>query len=149
MDNISSKVRSENMSKIRSNNTKPELCIRSLLHAAGYRYRVNYKLVPGSPDIYFTRKKVAVFIHGCFWHRHDMCNYAYAPKSNVEFWNNKFSANMARDRKNKEKILSEGIRMLVIWECTIKECRKNKNLGHLLSEIEAFINNTQCNYLEL
>ena len=97
MDNKSPEERSRNMAAIRSKNTKPEIYFRKLLHAQGYRYSLNSKTVLGHPDIYLRKYNTAIFIHGCFWHRHSNCKYAYMPKSRVEFWQNKFEANAKRD----------------------------------------------------
>lgn len=116
----SSEERSRNMSAIRSRDTKPELYLRKLLFAEGLRYRKNVQKLPGCPDMYFARYRTAVFVHGCFWHRHSECKYAYTPKSRVEFWQKKFEANIRRDEVVRNELASVGIRCLVIWECTIK-----------------------------
>lgn len=99
MDTVTSEQRSKNMSAIRSKDTKPEIYFRKLLFSRGYRYRVNSKQVSGHPDIYLKKYNTAIFIHGCFWHRHEKCKYAYMPKSNVEFWNKKFDTNIRRDAR--------------------------------------------------
>lgn len=116
------------MSAIRSRDTKSEIYFRKLLFSRGYRYRVNSKQVSGHPDIYLRRYNTAIFIHGCFWHRHEKCKYAYMPKSNVEFWNRKFDANIHRDVVVQEKLRAEGIKCLVIWECAVKQMKKNKEV---------------------
>jgi DNA mismatch endonuclease (patch repair protein) len=138
MDKISKAIRSKNMSKIRSTDTKPEKYIRLLLFHLGFRYRINYKKVIGKPDIYINRYKVAIFINGCFWHRHNGCKYTYNPKTNVEFWNEKFKKNVERDRKVYNTLSSQGIKILVIWECTIEKMMKDElfkaNTLRLLSE---------------
>lgn len=85
------------MSRIRSRNTNPEKQLRSLLHRAGYRFRINVKKLPGSPDIVLPKYRTAIFVHGCFWHRHAGCKYAYIPKSRIEFWDNKFQSTVERD----------------------------------------------------
>ena len=107
------------MAAIRSKDTKPEIYLRNLLFAEGYRYRKNYAKIPGHLDIYLPKYKTAIFVHGCFWHRHQGCKYAYMPKSNVEFWNKKFLQNKLRDQKVKYDLQNEGIKELVVWECTI------------------------------
>lgn len=109
------------MAKIRAKDTKPELFIRSALYALNFRYRVNYGEIPGHPDLYFTKKKVAIFIHGCYWHRHPNCKLAYTPKSNSEFWHMKFQANQERDKTIIEALVQKGIRVLIIWECSIRK----------------------------
>lgn len=140
MDIKSREARSRNMAKIRSRNTGPEMYIRSLLFREGLRYRVNYAAVEGKPDLYFPKYRVAVFIHGCFWHRHEGCKYAYTPKSNMEFWNRKFKVNTERDKTVARVLSEEGIRVIVIWECEIKAMRKDPGLeaeirGNLICRI--------------
>jgi DNA mismatch endonuclease, patch repair protein len=148
-DIISKNARSKNMSKIHSTNTKAEMFVRSILFEAGFRYRINYKSIEGKPDIFFVKKKVAIFVHGCFWHRHS-CNYAYIPKSNTNFWQYKFSTNLTRDKFVLHKLNSEQIRVLVIWECTIKKMRKDKNYRVIIvSQMTDFIFGNNLDYLEL
>lgn len=118
--------RSRNMSAIRSRDTKPELYLRKLLFAEGLRYRKNVQKLPGCPDMYFARYRTAVFVHGCFWHRHSGCKYAYTPKSRVEFWQKKFDDNVRRDQLVQNTLESQGIRYIVVWECTIKKMQKDK-----------------------
>ncbi len=140
MDIKSKAKRSENMSKIRSRNTKPELFLRSLLHRNGFRYRVNYPLVSGKPDLYFTKKRIAIFVHGCFWHRHEGCKYAYTPKSNVQFWIEKFNKNLRRDSVVREQLKAENIRVLVVWECTVRKMMKDETFEQdVLAEIKNFL----------
>jgi len=115
------------MSRIRGKNTKPEKYIRRLLYHAGFRYRVNYKLLPGTPDIYLSKYKTVLFINGCFWHRHKGCRYATTPKSNMEFWENKFRRNIKRDQIVYEKLREEGYKVLVVWECTINQMMKDSD----------------------
>lgn len=138
------------MSRIRARDTKPELFIRSELHKRGYRFRVNSKLVEGHPDIYFTKKRVAVFVHGCYWHRHEGCRFAYVPKSNVDFWLKKFSNNIERDKMVVHILKNNGFRVLIIWECTVKNMIKD-NLAkeRHLQQIETFINNSDLKFLEI
>ena len=124
-DTLSVEDRSRNMASIRSSNTKPEMYFRSLLCSAGYRYHLQNRQIPGSPDIFILKYHVAVFVHGCFWHRHDRCKYAYMPKSNVEFWEHKFSQNVARDRAVAEQLRGSGVRQLVIWECAYRKMLKD------------------------
>lgn len=149
MDTKSKEERSLNMSKIQAKNTKPELFIRSELYKLGYRYRVNSKLVEGHPDIYFTKKRIAVFVHGCYWHRHTDCKFAYTPKSNVDFWMKKFDNNIERDKIVMNALRENGIRVMVIWECTIKNmmsCSMTKR--EYLGRIRAFINNDKPENIE-
>ncbi len=139
-DTISSERRSRNMSAIKSKDTKPEVYLRKLLYHHGFRYRKNYSGVFGHPDIYLPKYKVAIFVHGCYWHRHSGCRYAYMPKSRVEFWQKKFDNNVRRDRLVKETLESQGIRCLVVWECTIKKMQKDNNVeAEYLQELSQFI----------
>lgn len=119
MDIISRKKRSWNMSLIHGKNTRPELIIRSFLHKSGYRYKVHDKNLPGIPDIVLPKYKTVIFVHGCFWHRHPGCKYAYNPKSRVEFWEAKFRNNIERDRTVRKQLKDLGWKILVIWECDI------------------------------
>lgn len=128
MDTVTSEQRSKNMSAIRSKDTKPEIYFRKLLFSRGYRYRVNSKQVSGHPDIYLRKYNTAIFVHGCFWHRHEKCKYAYMPKSNVEFWNKKFDTNIRRDAVVQEELWAGGIKCLIIWECTVKQMKKNREV---------------------
>ena len=113
-------VRSYNMSRIRGSNTRPELAVRSLLHGMGYRFRLKSSSVPGKPDLVLPRYKVAVFVHGCFWHRHEGCRYATNPKTRIEFWQQKFESNIRRDKQVNKLINEIGWHQMVIWECEIK-----------------------------
>lgn len=108
------------MSRIRSRNTNPEKQLRSLLHRAGYRFRINVKKLPGSPDIVLPKYRTAIFVHGCFWHRHAGCKYAYIPKSRIEFWDNKFQSTVERDLKKTKTLEASGWRVLVVWECALE-----------------------------
>ena len=108
------------MSRIRSKNTSPERQLRSLLHRAGFRFRTHVKKLPGSPDIVLAKYKTAIFVHGCFWHRHATCKYAYTPKDRIEFWENKFSGTIKRDMEKTEELKTSGWLVLVVWECELK-----------------------------
>ena len=112
--------RSENMRRIQSRNTKPEIILRHALHNAGFRYGLNNKTVPGHPDLWLKKWNTAVFVNGCFWHRHSGCKYAYFPNSNVEFWTTKFESNIKRDETVRRQLLEKGIRQLIVWECSLK-----------------------------
>lgn len=120
------------MSRIRSKNTKPELILRKFLHKSGYRYRVNLSIL-GKPDIVFTKKKIAVFVHGCFWHRHG-CKNSVMPKTNTEFWEKKLNQNVKRDKEVKNLLAKEGWKQLIVWECELENLKKSEkeileNLG--------------------
>lgn len=122
-DTLSAKHRSWNMSRIRNKGTRPEQKLYLLCKTARYKIRRNVKGLPGTPDILLVRTKTAVFLHGCFWHRHRNCKYSYKPKSNVNFWKKKFAANIKRDKTVKAKLLALGYRVAVVWECQLKDER--------------------------
>lgn len=111
------------MRRIRSTDMKPELVVRSLLHRLGYRYRLHCKELPGKPDIVFRSRQAVIFVHGCFWHQHSdpNCSYAHVPKSNTSYWKPKLERNQARDLENEAALIALGWRVLVIWECQIKD----------------------------
>ncbi|MBS7473692.1 DNA mismatch endonuclease Vsr [Pseudomonas syringae] len=119
-DRLTSQKRSWNMSRIRSRDTAPELAVRKVLYRMGYRYRLHSAIVPGKPDIVLTKFKSVIFVHGCFWHRHSGCKFAYTPKSREEFWTKKFEANVRRDEVVKNQLSGLGWRILIIWECETK-----------------------------
>ena len=121
-------TRSENMARVKSKNTKPEIFLRKLLWHKGFRYRVNYKNLPGSPDIYFPKYKTAIFVNGCFWHMHENCKYSSIPKSNYEFWKNKLEGNVESDKKNYAQLESMGIKVIVVWGCEIKRMMKDESV---------------------
>jgi len=123
-DRLTAERRSWNMSRIRSKNTGPERIVRSLLHRMGYRFRMHRKDLPGSPDLVLPRYKVVVFIHGCFWHRHRGCKFAYTPKSRITFWQTKFKANLDRDKKNRHALKKMGWKIITVWECITKDLAK-------------------------
>ena len=125
-DIVSPEKRSQNMSAIRSKDTKPEVYLRKLLFAQGYRYRIADKSVPGHPDIFLRKYNTAIFVNGCFWHRHLGCKYAYTPKSRVEFWQKKFDDNVRRDSAVKAELLEHGIKLLTVWECAIRRMQRDK-----------------------
>jgi len=133
MDKLTSERRSWNMGRIHSGNTKPELAVRSLLHRMGYRFRLHRKDLPGKPDIIMPKYKAAVFVHGCFWHRHEGCKYSYTPKSRVHFWEEKFKSNVERDKKNQAELERLGWKVVVIWECELSNAESviNKLIWHI------------------
>lgn len=112
-----SRARSANMASIGSKDTKPELAVRRLLHRLGYRYRLHRTDLPGTPDICFPSRKKAIFIHGCFWHRHEGCRRTTVPKTRISFWEDKFNKNTVRDRNNLTMLGVLGWDTMVVWEC--------------------------------
>ena len=119
-------TRSQNMARIKSKNTKPEIYIRKLLYKMGYRYRVNYLELPGTPDIFILKYNTAIFVNGCFWHRHENCKIATFPKTHAEYWEKKFRRNVERDIEVREKLFEMDISVITIWECEINRMRKNE-----------------------
>jgi len=122
------------MSRIKGKNTKPESIVRKWLWHYGYRYRLHRKDLPGKPDIVFPGKKKAIFIHGCFWHRHN-CRYFKWPLTNAEFWKEKIEGNVDRDGRNYRELMDKGWSFIIIWECETK----NNNLESLWKRIEDFL----------
>ena len=108
------------MSRIRSKNTKPEMIVRKYLHAQGFRFRLHRKDLPGKPDIVLPKYKTVIFVHGCFWHHHKNCRYAYIPKTRKEWWLKKFEANMTNDINAVSILKKKGWKSMVIWECKLK-----------------------------
>lgn len=121
-DTLTPQERSERMGRVRNKDTKPELVVRRLIHSMGFRYRLHSRTLPGNPDIVFRSKSKAIFVHGCFWHRHDdsRCSLARWPKSKLDFWVPKLEGNAARDIANQQKLHSLGWKVLVIWECQLR-----------------------------
>ena len=106
------------MSRIRSKNTKPDIIVRRYLYSKGFRYRLHNKKLSGNPDLSNFSKKIAIFINGCFWHRHG-CSYTTTPKTNTDYWKNKFNKTISRDKKNHENLINNGWKVLIIWECQV------------------------------
>jgi len=117
MDVMSPAQRSSMMSSVRSRNTRPEVAVRKAAHSMGLRFRLHRRALPGSPDVVFPRWRIALFVHGCFWHRHEGCVLAATPKTRPEFWSAKFSANEKRDSRVTSDLLRLGWEVEVIWEC--------------------------------
>lgn len=120
-DKLTPEKRSWNMSRIKGKDTKIEVEVRKYLFSKGYRFRKNDKRYPGKPDIVLPKYHVAIFVHGCFWHRHEGCKDATAPKTRTEFWLEKFDKNVKNDRIKQEKLRELGWKVIVIWECEIKK----------------------------
>jgi DNA mismatch endonuclease (patch repair protein) len=122
-DKVSAAVRSKMMAAVRGKDTGPKRAVRSALFSAGYRYRLHRRDLPGSPDIVLPRYRIAVFVHGCFWHGHD-CPRGRRPASNVEFWNRKLDGNLARDRANAAALETAGWTVVIVWQCSAEEAIK-------------------------
>lgn len=149
-DIVSPEQRSKNMAAIRSKDTKPEIYLRKLLFAEGYRYRIAEKSIPGHPDIFLRKYNTAIFVHGCFWHRHQGCKYAYTPNSRVEFWHKKFDDNVRRDIAVKNELQQQKVKCLIVWECTIRQMRKSSVIEKkILSQMVTFIKNKENGRLSL
>lgn len=120
-DIVDSQRRSELMANIRGRDTAPELAVRRIAHRMGLRFRLHRNDLPGRPDLVFPKHRLAVFVHGCFWHRHEGCRHASTPKSRVAFWTEKFAANVARDARQEAALRALGWRVLVIWQCESRD----------------------------
>ncbi len=134
VDHVDSAKRSLIMAAVHSKHTKPEVVVRKIVYGLGYRYRLHAKNLPGRPDLVFPGKRIAIFVHGCFWHRHTGCRYATSPKTRVQFWESKFQTNVDRDRRNVSDLESLGWKVLTVWQCELKKLetlteRLNEFLG--------------------
>jgi len=136
MDRLTKEKRSWNMSRIRGKDTKPEVIVRSLLHKMGYRFRLHVKTLTGRPDIVLPKYKVVIFVHGCFWHRHPGCKYAYTPKSRQDFWIKKFQKTIERHEIVTRELEEQGWKALVVWEC--ETANTDKIYKKLIDFIEQF-----------
>lgn len=126
VDVVDHLTRSRMMSGIRGKNTHPELFVRQFLHKHGFRYRLHSKNLPGCPDVMLPKWKVVIFVHGCFWHRHEGCRLSTTPASNQERWKDKFGKNVTRDQRNIEALLSTGWAVIILWECGLREVESGK-----------------------
>ena len=120
MDSLSPAERSEIMARVRAKNSRPELLVRKLVYAQGYRYRLHARELPGRPDLVFRKYRKVIFVHGCFWHRHAKCALARMPKSRLDFWQPKLEGNRRRDQRNRRALVKDGWKVLTIWECQLK-----------------------------
>ena len=128
-DIVDPATRSRMMRSVRRADTKPEVALRRRLHAAGLRYRLDVRALPGSPDIVLPRHRVAIFVHGCYWHRHPGCRRASTPATKTEFWTAKFAANIARDARAEAALLEAGWRVLTVWECGLARAADADAIG--------------------
>ena len=127
--------RSYNMSRIRCKNTKPEELVRKFLFSQGFRYRKNDARLPGKPDIVLPKYKTVIFVNGCFWHGHEGCRYFVWPKNNAEFWKEKSTGNIQRDKHNHQLLANQGWRVIEIWECQLKRSVVDNTLQNLVLQI--------------
>ena len=127
----SPETRSYNMSRIRGKDTKPEEKVRKYLFARGFRYRKNVKDLPGKPDIVLPKYKTCIFVNGCFWHKHEGCKYFVWPKNNNEFWRAKIKGNVERDQRQKSELQALGWKVIVVWECELRNNRFAETMGAL------------------
>ncbi len=133
--------RSSIMRSVKSTDTSPEMVVRKWLHARGYGYRIHRKDLPGKPDITMSRLKLAIFVHGCFWHNHTNCRKATIPKTRTEFWTEKFKKNKERDKQKEDALEKAGWRILVLWQCEIEQGKFADILQESLSELESSLGN--------
>jgi len=138
VDIVDVATRSRMMSSIKGKNTSPEIFVRKILHAQGYRFRLHVATLPGKPDLVMRKYNVAVFIHGCFWHGHN-CRYFKLPATRREFWLTKISKNQHRDQSQQEVLLASGWRVLIVWECATRRALRTADSKPLMEMIEAFL----------
>lgn len=131
------KIRSYNMSQIRSKNTKPELLVRQYFHMMGLRFRLHAKTMPGKPDIVLRKYRTVIFIHGCFWHGHKGCRYFVVPKTNKDFWMAKIEGNKVRDKEAIKSLKKQNWKVIEIWECQLKPYTKDKTLDRITRRIRS------------
>ena len=145
MDIVDKQTRSRMMANIKGKNTRPEMTVRSLLHHQGFRFRIHDRSLPGTPDLVFKKYRAVIFVHGCYWHRHEYCRLASTPKQNKGFWRKKFDANICRDGIVYFKLKYLGWRTAIIWECAIRD------KTHLPDYIETLMVwlKSDCEYIEI
>lgn len=135
MDHVGHDKRSEIMRAVRTKNSGPEMVVRRLIHALGYRYTLHAKKLPGSPDLVFPARRKVVFVHGCFWHGHARCSKARLPRSRTTYWGAKVETNKRRDRRNLDDLAALGWNVLVLWQCQLKDAEQ------LTATITEFLDN--------
>lgn len=128
MDRHTPEQRRRNMSAVKGKDTKPEILVRKWLHAAGYRFRLHVKDLPGKPDIVLPKYKTVIFVNGCFWHQHQGCQHSKLPETNKQFWEDKLKKNVERDERNYQKLKDLGWSVRLIWECEVKKHHHNIDL---------------------
>jgi len=144
VDVVDPATRSRMMAGIRGKDTKPEILLRRAMHARGFRYRLHDRRLPGHPDLVFPRYHAAVFVHGCFWHRHEGCRFATTPATRPEFWAEKFEANLARDKRNENGLIETGWRTAIVWECALK-----RSVGRVAEHLSAWLEDDPSDQFEL
>lgn len=132
-------TRSFNMSRIRSANTKPEMLVRKFLFSKGFRYRLHVKNLPGKPDIVLPKYRLAIFVHGCFWHGHEGCKYFVVPKTRTEWWEEKISVNKRKDDESFAQLTQQGWKVMIIWECELKPAVRDESFSKLFINIQSLI----------
>jgi DNA mismatch endonuclease, patch repair protein len=135
VDRLTIAARSENMRRIKSKNSAPELRVRRIVHGLGYRYRLHEHNLPGRPDLIFPGRKRIIFVHGCFWHSHDRCNLAHTPRSRQDYWHLKLERNKQRDQAHQRALKALGWKTLIIWECETKDA----DAGALTERLQNFL----------
>lgn len=133
MDRLTPERRSYLMSRVRSKDTTPEMTVRRLVHALGYRFRLHGRSLPGKPDLVFAGRQKVIFVHGCFWHRHEGCAKATLPKTRTKFWQEKFDTNVQRDRWAEAELSAQGWEVMTIWQC------ETKDIQNLKTRLERFL----------
>ena len=128
-------TRSNNMSRIKGKDTKPEMLVRKFLHAHGFRYRLHVKELPGRPDIVLPKYKTVIFVHGCFWHGHEGCTYFVVPKTRTEWWVNKINQNKYRDADKYRALIDDCWKVIIIFECALKKCNRETTLNELIAKL--------------
>ena len=134
-DTHTKEIRSYNMSRIKGKDTKPEVLVRQFLFSKGLRFRKNDNRYPGHPDIVLPKYNTIIFVHGCFWHLHENCRYAILPSSNTDYWEKKLYGNRDRDKRNQEKLISMGWKVIIVWECDLKKDKLECTLNSLYEQI--------------
>ncbi|MEM5472939.1 very short patch repair endonuclease [Hoeflea sp. AS60] len=132
-DVLTPEQRRYNMQRVRGRDTNPEMMLRRGLHAMGFRYRLHAKVLPGRPDLVFPRHRAVIFVHGCFWHRHDGCRYATTPATRAAFWQTKFAANVVRDSAVHDQMLQAGWRVATVWECALRKSQQVEMAANILA----------------
>jgi DNA mismatch endonuclease (patch repair protein) len=139
VDIFSKKKRSQIMAKVKNKNTKPEVRVRKALFKNGFRYRINDKSLPGSPDIVLPKHRTVIFVHGCFWHGHTNCKKAITPKSNIDFWKTKILGNKNRDQKNEYELGKQDWKIVTVWDCELRNIKSFElTIDKLIQEIANF-----------